>query len=123
MRSRAAAALVAAIALAGCGDDESPRPAAERATASVAPVGEANQGSVVQGADCDDWNKGSVESKRATVVTLRGQLTPQSDPNAESTLSDERAFEILENACKPSYAGSLRLYKIYVRAQGFAPLG
>lgn len=124
MRSRVAAALVAAIAIAGCGDDESPRPAAERpsATASVAPVGEPNQGSVVQFADCDDWRKGSEAAKQATIVELRDQLTLQSDPDAESPLSDERAFEIFESSCAPSYAGSLRLYKLYARAQGFAPL-
>ena len=120
---RAAAALVAALLMAGCGDDESSRPAAERPAESAAPVGEPNQGSVVQFADCDDWNKGSVERKQATVVALRGQLTPQGDPNAESSLADDRALEILDHACTPSYAGSLRLYKIYVRAQGFAPLG
>jgi hypothetical protein len=123
VRRRAAAALVAAIAATGCGDDQSAQPAAERPAASAAPVGVPNQGSIVQYADCDDWNKGSLERKQATVVALRSQLTPEGDPTAESSLADDRALEILDNACEPSYAGSLRLYKIYVRAQGFAPLG
>jgi hypothetical protein len=41
---------------------------------------------------------------------------------ARSPLSDERAYEILDKACRHPGAESLRLYKLYVRAQGFAPL-
>lgn len=86
------------------------------------PVGTQRAGSVVQFADCDDWRAGAPAERRATLVELRGQLTPQSSETAESPLRDSRAYEILQKACGPDYAGSLRLYKLYVRAQGFAPL-
>lgn len=44
----------------------------------------------------------ALAGEQATVVALRGQLTPQT---SETT------------------ASPLRLHKLYVRAQGFAPLG
>jgi hypothetical protein len=53
---------------------------------------------------------------------LRGQLTPQRSETAASPLSDERAYAVFQKACSPDYAESLRLYKLYVRVQGFAPL-
>ena len=55
-------------------------------------------------------------------MELRRQLTPQTSKTAESPLADERAYEILQKTCGPDYADSLRLYKLYVRAQAFAPL-
>ena len=79
-------------------------------------------GSVVQYADCGDWRTGTRSEREATVVALRGQLTPQSSKSAASPFSDDRAYAMFEKACAPSYAESLRLYKLYVRAQGFAPL-
>ena len=108
---------VTALALiVGCGgDDEAP------AAAKAKPVGTESAGSVTQYADCHDWRAGSPAERRATVVELRSQLTPQTSETAESPLPDERAYEILQKACGPGY-GSLRLYKLYVRAQGFAPL-
>ena len=135
MASRAARAWPLAIALllgptaaglgGGCGGDDEPAspakpPAAEEARAE--PVGTSRAGSVTQFADCDDWRAGTPAERRATVVELRGQLTPQGSETAESPLSDGRAYQILQKACSPDYAGSLRLYKLYVRAQGFAPL-
>lgn len=108
---------VLAVALAGCGGDEPAKPAA---AAKAKPVGKASQGSVVQYADCGDWKRGTRAEKQATVVELRGQLTPQSSETAASDLSDERAFEIFEKTC--DFNESLRLYKLYVRAQAFAPL-
>lgn len=109
------AVLLAAVVLAGCGSEERAAPQAE-------PVGDPSQGSVVQYADCADWNGGSTAEKRATVVALRGQLTPQTSATAASPLDDERALTLLDRACTPEFAGSLRLYKLYVRAQAFAPL-
>ena len=119
---------VAALAAAGCGenggdgDTDGAAAAQAAATPEVTPVGDEVTGSVVQYADCDDWNAGSEPARRATVEKLRGQLTPTQSKDARSPLSDERAYEILEKACSPDYAGSLRLYKLYARAQGYAPL-
>lgn len=113
--ARRALPLVAVLVLAGCGGDEK---AAAPPTAK--PVGQESQGSVVQYADCSDWVKGTKAEKQATVVALRGQLTPQRSKTAASDLSDERAFAIFEKACP--ITPSLRLYKLYARAQAFAPL-
>ena len=106
------ALVVVAAAGAGCGDGGEP----------AKPVGEDVQGSVVQYADCGDWRAGSRAERMVTVQALRGQLTPQRSKTAASPLRDERAYELLQKACTPAYAESLRLYKLYVRMQGFAPL-
>jgi hypothetical protein len=122
-----AAALIASAVLTACGEDEQKaKPAKSGSPAAVdisgaEPVGQESQGSVVQYADCGDWNKGTEAEKRATVVQLRRQLTPQSSKTAESPLDDGRAFELLEKTCTEGVE-SLRLYKLYVRMQGFAPL-
>lgn len=110
-----AAALVAAAAATGCGGDEA-------AESSVEPVGKKVAGSVAQYANCNDWNEGTREERYATIADIRGQHTPQRSETAESPMSDDEAYEIFQKACAPDYAGSLRLYKLYVRAQGFAPL-
>ena len=120
MAERVAPVLLVAALLAGCGGGSAERPAP---TPTAKPVGLESQGSVVQYADCGDWRGGTPAEKRATVVALRGQLTPQSSETAASPLPDGRAYEILEGACAPGNPASLRLYKLYVRAQAFAPLG
>lgn len=120
-RALAAAALAALVAAAGCGDGGS-EGQGSAAGASAQPVGAESAGSVVQFADCRDWRAGTEEERFATIEVLRGQLTPQRSESAESPLPDERAYEILDKACTQDYARSLRLYKLYVRAQGFAPL-
>ena len=114
-------AVVAAALLAGCGaggDDDPAKPVRVDAQS----VGKRTAGSVVQFADCNDWRRGTKAQREATVLELRDQLTQQSSRSRQSPLRDDRAYAILQKACKPDYAGSLRLYKLYVRAQGFAPL-
>jgi hypothetical protein len=113
---RPASAVLAALLLAsGCGGDDGEAGPAK-------PVGESSAGSVVQFADCRDWRRGTPAERHATIDALRGQLTPQRSKTAESPLPDERAYEVFQKACSPDYAGHLRLYKLYVRVQGFAPL-
>ena len=106
--------LVALAVLAGCGGDD-PAPAAK-------PVGDETAGSVVQFADCGDWRAGNRAERAVTVVHLRRQLTPTRSKTAESPLADDRAYALLDRACTPAYAESIRLYKLYVKMQGFAPL-
>jgi hypothetical protein len=115
------AALAALLVAAGCGSGAG---AGAPATPSgdAKPVGDETAGSVVQFADCGDWRAGSRAERQATVVALRGQLTPQRSANAASPLDDTRAYAMLDRACTPAYAESMRLYKLYVRMQGFAPL-
>jgi hypothetical protein len=113
--SLVAAALAAAASVSGCGDE----PASSQ---TAKPVGKPSAGSVVQFADCGDWREGTRAERFATIEELRGQLTPQASETAQSPLPDKRAYEILDKACAVEFADSLRLYKLYVRAQGFAPL-
>ena len=117
MRARwATAELVVPVALAaGCGQGGGE-------ASSVKPVGKDTAGSVVQFADCGDWRAGSRAQRVVTVERLRGQLTPQRSKTAASPLPDARAYELIQKACAPAFAQSLRLYKLYVRMQGFAPL-
>jgi hypothetical protein len=110
------AVLAAVMALAGCGGEDGPD------REKPQPLGPVSGGSSAQYVDCGDWRGGSVAERHATIDELRGQLTPQSSRTARSPLSDERAYEILDKACRHPGGESLRLYKLYVQAQGFAPL-
>jgi hypothetical protein len=126
LRWTAAAALVAAVA-AGCGGEPAASTSsggdpATSASSGAAPLGKESAGSVVQFADCGDWQKGSKAERYATVRVLRGQLTPQRSKTAASPLPDERAYQMLDRVCGSEAPESLRLYKLYVRMQGFAPL-
>jgi hypothetical protein len=116
MRVIAVVATLCGALLAGCGDDGSRqgprsggvRPAVAGTTASLA--------------NCGEWKRATPKQRRVTVEDLRGQLTAQDDRTARSVLSDERAYEVFQHACKQSYADGLRLYKLYVKAAAFEPL-
>jgi hypothetical protein len=114
---RAVAVTVLCIALlAGCSNDgtrKGPRSGGIRPEVA---------GTTAALADCGEWKRATPKQRRFTVEDLRGQLTGQDDPRAQSVLSDERAYEVFEHACKQRYADSLRLYKLYVRAAAFEPL-
>lgn len=118
--------LVALAVLAGCGDGDEPAPRAATTTTpavvDVDPVGTNRAGSVAQFADCADWNGATRDERFATIADIRGQHTPQRSTTAASPLSDERAYEVFQEACEPEWADSLRLYKLYVKVQAFAPL-
>jgi hypothetical protein len=129
MRSWPLAALVAAAALAGCGGEDEPAGSSTPAAAArpttvvdVNPVGLERAGSYAQQADCAAWKAGTREQRMATIRDIRGQTTPQTDPDAKSPLPDVEAYKVFQHACKPEWANSLRLYKLYFRVQGFAPL-
>jgi hypothetical protein len=121
------ALLVALAAVSGCGGDDGGGAAARTpTTTAVQPVDldpELDRaGSVAQLADCAFWKKASRDQRYATIADIRGQHTPQQSTTAESPLSDDRAYEVFERACAANPAGALRLYKLYVKVQGFAPL-
>ena len=128
-RPRLLAALaVASLAWAGCGGSDEPEkkrePAAKPAdTRTAESVGPRIAGSVVQYADCGDWRKGTRREREATVDELRDQLTAQSQRDTSSALPDDRAYRILQKSCSQDYAASLRLYKLFAKAQGYAILG
>ena len=121
--TRGRAALVLATAtLAGCGAESDETTGAKATSSPASGVGLVRAGSTAQFADCADWRRGTVEQRRTTIESIRGQLTPQRSKTARSALADDAAYRILDNTCSSGITDSLRLYKLYYRAQGFAPL-
>jgi len=105
-------------ALAGCGGDSNHASRGPR-TGGVRPD---VAGTTAALANCGEWKRATPRQRRRTVEDLRGQLTSQEDTKARSVLSDERAYEVFQHACRQSYADQLRLYKLYVRAAAFESL-
>ncbi|MEK6271538.1 MAG: hypothetical protein AABM42_02680 [Actinomycetota bacterium] len=112
----ALALVLIAAALVGCGGD---------ATGQDPPaqgVGESYGGSVAALAQCRDWNAGTEAEKQATIADIRSSLTPQSQEESGTSLSDERAYELFEHSCTEDWAQGFELYKLYARKAAFAPL-
>jgi hypothetical protein len=122
--SRTALALVAAAALGlgACGEGDSGDGAPAGSEIEGEGVGPVRAGSTAQFASCRDWRRGTEEDRYATIADIRGQLTVQTDPDATSDLPDEAAYAMFEKVCATGYSDALRLYKLYARAQAYAPL-
>ena len=120
-RGRAALVLAAAT-LAGCGSSSGETSGDQAWSSPAAGVGQVRAGSTAQFADCRAWREGTVAQRQTTIRSIRGQLTPQRSTTARSALSDAAAYRILDKTCSSGIADRLRLYKLYARAQGFAPL-
>ena len=73
-------------------------------------------------AQCSDWNKGTEAEKLATIEDIRGQVNRESGTVQAPPLSDDEAMQVFDNACANDFAESFRLYVLYARAAGFAPL-
>ena len=114
----AAVALGAVAATAGCGGDGE---TASQRSSDAQPVGDMSGGSVAQYANCGDWRKGTKAERYATIKVLRGRLTPDSSKTAASPLTDDRAYQVFQDACAQGI-DSLRLFKLYARVQAFEPL-
>jgi hypothetical protein len=110
-----AAALAVAVGLAACGSEP-------RREEGAQPVGQKLVGSVAQMAECADWNAGSRGQRVATIHDIRQQINLKDSAVQTPELSDEAAYEVLDNTCRRDFAGSFRLYKLYARAASFAPL-
>jgi hypothetical protein len=119
--SRGALALlgVAAIGLGACGEGDSGGASDGTEVEGVGPV---RAGSTAQFASCRDWRRGTEDERYATIADIRGQLTVQTDPEATSDLPDEAAYAMFEKVCATDYSDAMRLYKLYARAQAYAPL-
>jgi hypothetical protein len=85
-------------------------------------VGIVRANSTAQFADCKDWRKGSVEQRYATIRDIRLQLDPQTPDAAQTELPDRTAYRLFQKTCAAGFAATLRLYKLYARAQAYAPL-
>ena len=113
-RGRALAALAAAAALAACGADETaPKPE---------PLGKKLGGSVASLANCRDWASGARDRKLATIADIRSQVNRDDTGIETPPLSDTEAMRLFDRECAQPYARSFRLYVIYARAAGWAPL-
>jgi hypothetical protein len=111
-----AAVALALTLLSACGDD------ADAGEEKVQGVGEVLVGSVAPLAQCRDWNAGDEEQRIATIEDIRSQINLEDAPVQAPALSNERAAELFDDACKPTYAAGFRLYKLYARAAAFSPL-
>lgn len=109
------ATFAVALLLAACGDDDGQFQVDD----GVEPVGDIRAGSVAQLADCEDWNAGSEEEKKATVVDLREQLSGGGTLEGTPSLTDQEAFELFERACSNEFTSAFQLYKIYFRGAAF----
>ena len=116
------AACVVALPACGGDDDDGAAGREKDAPVDIRGVGLMSGNSTAQFANCRDWRKGSVKRRYATIEDIRGQLTPQTSETAESDLSDEDAYRMFQRVCANDFSDELRLYKLYARAQAFAPL-
>ena len=105
-RLAAAAAFAVTLAFAGCGGD----PPVEEGVGGNTPL---------RLADCDDWNGSGVDERLVTVKQLRELNEGSSELYRGRVLDDEQAYDLLEEQCKPEFAGAFKLYKIYGRAAAF----
>lgn len=113
-----AAALAAAAALGACGssggDGDEPRRAE--------PLGPKLGGSVATMAACKHWAGGSRERKLATIADIRNQVSRDDTGIEAPPLSDTEAVALFDGECAQPYAKGFRLYVLYARAAGWAPI-
>lgn len=109
------ASAIAAIAAVGCGSSDIGGSGPGVGAGGPPGVGRVSGGSTATFADCKAWRRGTVLERYATIAEIRGE--PEGD------LDDDAAYKILDKICASSFSDSLRLYKLYARAEAFAPLG
>jgi hypothetical protein len=85
-------------------------------------VGQVVTGSVAPLAQCRDWNGANHEQKLATIDDVRNAINLKGTGIEAPPLTDEEALGVFNSACRADYAQGFRLYKLYARAAGFAPL-
>lgn len=112
----ALAALLFSLVLTACSGDEG------ESRREVKPLGQQLAGSVAHLAQCKDWVGGSRERKLATIDDIRAQVSRRDTGIRSPPLSDEEALGLFDRACSNRFARSFRLYVLYARAAGFAPL-
>jgi hypothetical protein len=115
LRRGGPAALLAALLLTSCGGDS--EPAAKKAK----PVGDVLVSSVAPLAQCKDWTAGTRAERLATIEDIREQINLKDSSVQTPELSDEAAYRVLDGTCRKPYAATFRLYKLYARADAFAP--
>jgi hypothetical protein len=121
----AAAGLLAAAALGGCGGGShtaTSRPARTQ-TIPTSRVGGASGNPTLGNprlVDCRNWRAGADSERYGTIRELRGFAGgPSGGGYAGATLPDKTAYRVLEGWCRQSYATYFKLYKLYTRAAAF----
>ncbi len=114
----ACAAVVTAWAAAptsGPPTDDAPAPA-------VRALGQQVGGSVASLAQCGDWPAARAHASLRRSPTSADQVNRDDTGIKTPPLSDTEAMALFDHECAETYAGSFRLYVLYARAAGFAPL-
>jgi hypothetical protein len=107
--------------LTGCGSsgDSKPSDSKQAVDYSLVP----GVGASIRSASCTDWEKGSVDQRRSTVIRLRnfagGPIGSSAGIQNGPVLNDERAYELLQSYCANRFARGFKLYKLYERAAAF----
>jgi hypothetical protein len=125
MRARlAVAALTGAfVVLTGCGS---------KGGSPSVPVQGLNVGQSISVADCNDWKQADTQQRLGTIRELRnfagGAVVGSSATQPSGTgavIDDSKAYDLLDNYCKNTFARAFKLYKLYERAASFtgAPAG
>ena len=99
---------------AGCGDDE------DRGDPGSSALGSPDVQTSVRQADCDDWNRASVEDQQVIVESIAEFEGGGSTGTVGRTMPTEQAYEVFGRFCDEDYASAFKLYKIYVRAAAFS---
>ena len=123
-RALAAAALVAALALGGCGGGSPRSDTSGGARRAAAPV----SGNPTLGnprlVDCRDWRRGDQTARDGTIRELRAFAGgPVGGGYNGATMPDATAYRVMAGWCRQSYATYFKLYKLYTRAAAFAGQG
>ena len=71
--------------------------------------------------ECADWRRADPRERADTIDTIEEVIggTAGGTGGRGATLDDETAYEVLDRQCKPEFASSFRLYKVYARAAAF----
>jgi hypothetical protein len=80
-------------------------------------------GSSIRSANCTDWERGTIDQRRSTVIRLRkfagGPVGSSAGIQNGPILNDERAYNLLQSYCANRFARGFKLYKLYERAAAF----
>lgn len=121
----AAAGMLAAGVLAGCGGGSSSgaAPGSSKAAARTPTVVNVDLGVDYRLANCRDWKRGSEAQRRGTVEEIAGFAGgPVGNDNGQgNTLAPDQAYTLFENWCAQPVARAFKLYKLYTRAAAFTP--
>lgn len=100
--------------LAGCGGDSD-----EPADRDSAALGSPEVELTAREADCDAWDRASVEQRQMIVESIAEFEGGAPTGTVGRTLPDDEAYALFDRACAEDYARAFKLYKVYVRAAAF----